>query len=294
MAFRKSTGERIFDTGNIIFLGLITLITLYPLLYVFFYSISDPVGMARAGALIWYPRGPVSFMCYRLVFKNPMIILGYRNTLFYIFLGTTLNFVLTAFGAFALSRPNLPGRKFFMLVMVFTMQFSGGIIPTYLVVNSLGLTDKIWAMIVPSAINTFNLIIMRTAFAGVPVELEESARMDGANDFTILFRIFIPVSMPVVATILLLYGVEHWNDFWSALIYLRSRALYPLQMVLREILIQQSSLEASLEGISQDRAYIAENIKYATIIVATIPILFLYPFMQKYFVKGVMVGSLKQ
>lgn len=294
MAFRRSFGERIFDTCNTLGLVVLSLITLYPLLYVFFYSISDPVSMARAGALIWRPRGPISFGCYDLVFRNPMIALGYRNTLTYLFLGTTLNFFLTAFGAFGLSRPGLPGRKFMMLAIVFTINFSGGMIPTYLIVDKLGLTDTIWAMIVPGAVSAFNLIIMRTAFAGVPVELEESARIDGANDFTILFRIFIPVSLPVVATIILLYGVQHWNEFFSALIYLRSRALYPLQMVLRQILIEQGGLETSLEEVTRDRGYIAENVKYATIIVSTVPILLLYPFLQRYFVKGVMVGSLKQ
>lgn len=292
MIYKKSIGEWFFDAFNTVLLIGLALMTLYPLLYVLMASVSDPVTMARGGKLFWSLKG-ASFGVYRLVFINPMIVIGYRNTLTYLVLGTILNFVLTSFGAYALSRRGLPGRKFFMLAIVFTMQFSGGFIPLYLLADKLGIVDKIWAMILPAAISTWNLIIMRTSFAAVPVELEESARLDGANDFTILFRLFIPVSKPVVATIIMFYAVYHWNSFFNALILLRNKMLYPLQLVLREILIQQNTADM-MGGVMQDREQIAENIKYATIVVATLPILCVYPFVQKYFVKGVMIGSLKQ
>ncbi|MGE5548936.1 MAG: carbohydrate ABC transporter permease [Bacteroidota bacterium] len=293
MRFRKSPLEILFDVTNTLVLLGITLATLYPLLYVLFGSLSDPVAMARSGALLLYPKD-ISFDAYRMVFTNEMIAYGYRNTFILVTLGTSINFLLTVTAAYALSRKTLPGQRILMLGMVFTMQFSGGLIPTYLLVTQgLGLMNSYWAVLLPTAINTMNLIIMRTFFAGVPPELEESARLDGANDFAILFRIFIPVSKPVIATVVLFYAVAHWNDFFHALIYLRERTLYPLQLVLREILIQHST-DSMTTMMSQDQEQISENMKYATIIVATVPILFLYPFLQKYFVKGVMIGSLKQ
>ncbi len=267
--------------------------TLYPMLYVVFCSISDPVALARSGPVVLYPRG-ISFKTYELVIHNQMIAYGYRNTLIIVVLGTALNFFLTTLAAYALSRQTLPGRRFLTLGIIFTMQFSGGIIPLYLLVTGvLGLRNNFLAVILPTAINTFYLLIMRTFFASLPVELEESARLDGANDFTILFRIFLPVSKPVVATIVLFYAVGHWNDFFNALIYLRDRTLYPLQLVLREILVQNST-DVMATSVTQDLPQIAEGIKYTVIVVSTIPILCLYPFLQKYFVKGTMIGSIKQ
>lgn len=180
-----------------------------------------------------------------------------------------------------------------MFLIVFTMFFNGGLIPTYLLVNNLGLLDSRWALIIPSAMSAYNLIIMRTSFQGIPVSLEESAKLDGANDFTVLFRIVLPLSMPVVAVMILFYGVGHWNSWFNALIYLRTRDLYPLQLILREILITNST-DSMMTGVGgADKMPIGETIKYATIIVATIPILLLYPFLQKYFVKGVMIGAIK-
>jgi len=291
-SYRKSPGEHVFDTANTLFLVLLSLVMIYPLLYVLLASVSDPVAMARGGKLFWSLKG-MNTAAYRAVFTNPMIAYGYRNTLIYMTLGTTLNYIMTALGGYALSRKGLPGQKFIMLAIVFTMQFTGGMIPSFLLVFNLGIYDTIWAIVLPNAIATMNLIIMRTAFASVPVELEESARLDGASDLTILFRIFIPVTKATAAVITMFYAVGHWNDFFSGLIYLRNRLLHPLQLVLREILIQES-LQESMGGITTDRETIAENIKYATIIVATLPVLFVYPFVQKYFVKGVMIGSLKQ
>lgn len=293
MAYKKTAGEWIFDTFNVLFLIVMAIAALYPMLYVVFCSISDPVALARSGPVVLYPRG-ISFQTYQLVLHNQMIAYGYRNTLIIVVLGTAINFFLTALAAYALSRQSLPGKRFLTLGIIFTMQFSGGIIPLYLLVTEvLGLRDTYWAVILPTAINTWYLLIMRTFFASLPVELEESARLDGASDFTILFRIFLPVSKPVVATIVLYYAVGHWNNFFEALIYLRDRTLYPLQLVLREILVQHS-VDYMATSVTQDQVQIAEGIKYAVIVVSTVPILCLYPFLQKYFVKGTMIGSIKQ
>ncbi|WP_438445494.1 carbohydrate ABC transporter permease [Gorillibacterium sp. sgz5001074] len=289
---RRSLGEHVFDWSNAVFLILLSLVTLYPFFYVLVASLSDPIWMMQVRGLIWYPKG-LSFEAYRLVFHNPSITTGYLNTLLYVTLGTALNILMTSFGAYALSRQNVMWRNPVMFLIVFTMFFNGGLIPTYLLIHDLGMVNTRWALIIPAAMSAYNLIIMRTSFQSVPVSLEESAKLDGANDFTILFRVILPLSMPVVAVMILFYGVAHWNSWFSALIYLRTRELYPLQLILREILVT-SSTESMMTNVGGgDKTPIGETIKYATIIVATVPILLLYPFLQKYFVKGVMIGAIK-
>ncbi|OCT11244.1 sugar ABC transporter permease [Paenibacillus pectinilyticus] len=288
----RSWGERIFDVSNSLFLILLSLVTIYPFLYVLIASLSDPVWIVQVRGLLWYPKG-LNVEAYALVFKNPAIMTGYLNTIVNVVLGTTINILMTSFGAYALSRQDVMWKNPVMFMIVFTMFFSGGLIPTYLLINDLGMVDTRWALLIPTAMSAYNLIIMRTAFQGVPISLEESAKLDGANDFTILFRVILPLSMPVVAVMVLFYGVAHWNTWFSALIYLRSRDLYPLQLILREILITNST-ESMMTGVGgNDKMPIGETIKYATIIVATAPIVFLYPFLQKYFVKGVMIGAIK-
>lgn len=289
---RRSLGEHVFDWSNTLFLILLSLVTLYPFFYVLVASVSDPTWMMQVRGLIWYPKG-FSLEAYKLVFNNPSITTGYLNTLLYVTMGTALNILMTSLGAYALSRQNVMWRNPVMFLIVFTMFFNGGLIPTYLLIHDLGMVNTRWALIIPSAMSAYNLIIMRTSFQSVPVSLEESAKLDGANDFTILFRVILPLSMPVVAVMILFYGVAHWNSWFSALIYLRTRELYPLQLILREILITSSteSMMTSVGGV--DKTPIGETIKYATIIVATVPILLLYPFLQKYFVKGVMIGAIK-
>ncbi len=289
---KRSVGERIFDNFNVLFMILLIVVTLYPFYYVTIASISDPTLIVQKRGIVLWPQG-LSFESYRMVFENPMIRIGYMNTIFYVVVGTALNLVLTSFGAYGLSRRDLALRNPITLMIVFTMFFSGGLIPSYLLVRNLGLLNTRWAMILPGAISTWNLIIMRTAFLGIPESLAESAKIDGANDFTILFRIYLPLSLPVVAVMILFYAVGHWNAYFSALIYLRERALYPLQLVLREILIANST-ESMMTSVVSDREPIGETIKYATIMVATLPILFVYPFLQKYFVKGVMIGAIKE
>ncbi|WP_409342397.1 carbohydrate ABC transporter permease [Paenibacillus sp. MBLB4367] len=289
---KRSFGERTFDLFNILFMVVLSIVTIYPFLYVLFASLSDPSWIVKVRGLIWYPKG-LNFEAYRLVFNNPSILTGYANTILYVVAGTVLNILMTSLGAYALSRQNVMWKNPIMFMIVFTMFFSGGLIPTYLLVDGLGMLDNRLALIIPTAMSAYNLIIMRTAFQGIPVSLEESAKLDGANDFTILFRIVLPLSMPVVAVMILFYGVGHWNAWFNALIYLRTRDLYPLQLILREILITNST-DSMMTGVGGgDKMPIGETIKYATIIVATIPILCLYPFLQKYFVKGVMIGAVK-
>ncbi len=291
---RESPGERLFGFGTVLFLIALMVITLYPLLYVLFASLSNAAELTQHRGLLFAPID-LTFEAYRRVFENPIILTGYRNTLFIVIVGTALNVFMTALGAYALSRRNVMFRNHAMFLIVFTMFFSGGLIPTYLLVGqTLHLGNTLWALIIPGAVQTFNLIIMRTAFASVPIALEEAARIDGANDWTILFRIYLPLSWPVVAVMILFYGVAHWNSFFSALVYLRDRELYPLQLVLREILISSNVQNMVTDVSSGDQLAIGETIKYATIIVATLPILLVYPYLQRYFVKGVTIGAIKE
>ena len=288
---RNKTGHAV-DAVIYTILFIITVVTLYPLWHVVMASISEGNQLIRHSGAIWYPLG-ISFEAYKTVLQNPSILAGYGNTLIYLFFGTSLNLLLTTLGAYVLSRKGFLWRTPFMLLILFTMFFSGGMIPRFLLVESLGLIDSRLAIILPTAVSTYNLIIMRTSFAAVPESLEESAKIEGANDFQILWSIFIPVSKAVVAVMILYYGVAHWNDWFSSMLYIRDRAKYPLQMVLREILIL-NQMENMRENIDFDKLeQIGYTIKYTTIVVATVPILVIYPFLQKYFVKGVMIGAVK-
>lgn len=271
---------------------VLMVVTLYPLLYVAFASFSDAGRLVAHQGFLYAPLG-FSLEAYVGVFRNPGILTGYRNTLFILVFGVAVNLIVTALGAYVLSRKNVMWNRFFMIVIVLTMFFSGGLIPLYLVVKGVGLIDSLWATIIPFAVNTFNLIIMRTAFQAIPESLEESAKIDGANHFTILMRIIVPLSMPVIAVMILYYAVEKWNGWFYASIFLKDHKLFPLQLVLREILISNSTESMATDAANADRFQIGETIKYATIMVATVPILCVYPFVQKYFVKGVMVGALK-
>ncbi len=289
---RVSLGEHIFRVCNTLFLSALMIVTVYPILYVAFASFSEPALMMAHKGILWKPLG-FSLETYGAVFSNPMILLGYRNTLFIVIVGVALNLLLTSFAAYALSRKTLQYRKQLTLIIVFTMFFSGGLIPFYLLVRGLGITDTLWALILPTAISAFNLIIMRTSFEAVPDALEESAKIDGANDFGILFRIFLPLCKPVLAVVGLYYGVSHWNSWFNAMIFLQDRSLYPLQLILREILIIGEA-NSMAEGASQDEIIIlGETLKYATIMVATLPIFLVYPLLQKYFVKGALIGAIK-
>ncbi len=288
-----SVGDTVFTVINTVLMIALMILCVYPLMYIALASVSDPVALMRYRGVLLKPLG-LTFEAYRLVLENPMVLLGYRNTLFYVIGGTALNLVMTALGAYALSRRNLLLKNPVMFMIVFTMFFSGGLIPFFLLVgNTLNLMDNPLALVIPVAISTYNLIIMRTAFEAIPYELEEAARMDGANDWQILWQIYLPLCKPVLAVMVLFYGVAHWNSFFNAMVFIRSREWYPLQLVLREILITNST-ETMLTGVSSvDAVPIGETLKYATIVVATLPILCAYPFLQRYFTKGVMIGAIK-
>ena len=288
---KRTFGDLAFDAVNDIILWFLVIVTIYPFLYVLFASFSDPARFASHSGLLLKPLG-FEVQAYKAVFQNQNILTGYKNTLFYVVVGTTVSMILTTMSAYVLSRKGYKLKKLLNFMVVFTMFFSGGLIPFYLQVNNLGLGDTRWALIFPSAMSTYNMIVMRTAFASVPESLEESARIDGAQDFTILFRIVIPLSIPTVAIIILFYGVSKWNAWFYAMVFLRNRKLYPLQLILREILVLSSTSDM-VTDMYAGKDLLSETIKYATIMVATVPILCVYPFIQKYFVKGIMIGAVK-
>lgn len=284
-----------FDIFNTILMLFFMIIALYPFLYVIFASFSDPWELVKHKGLLWKPLG-FTLSGYISVFKNRSIFTGYMTTLINLFGGTLINIILTLFAAYAVSRKSFLLKKPITIMIVFTMFFNSGIIPRFLVVKELGLYDSRWAMILPTAINVFNLVIMRTAIEGLPDSLEEAAVLEGANDFDILFRIVVPLIKSTIAVLVLYYGVAHWNQWYQALMYIQTREKFPLQLVLREILIGNSfeSMSAGSADSSGESVVIGEVIKYATIIVSMVPILVIYPMLQKHFVKGVMVGAVKE
>lgn len=293
MKIKRSNGEKIFEVFNVIFMLMMIIITLYPFYYVAICSISDSLQLSGERGLMLFPKG-LSFEAYQAVMDNPNILTGYRTTLIVVAGGTTLNVMMTAFGAFLLTRKQFAIKNTMAYLMIFTMYFSGGLIPTYLLVYKwLNLGNTLWALILPTAISTYNLMIMKANFAAIPDSLEESAKIDGANDIIVLFRIILPLSMPIIAVMILFYGVYHWNSWFQAMIYIRTRAKYPLQLILREILLMNSAETMTGSASAGDRYIIGESIKYATIMVATLPILMVYPFIQRYFVKGIMIGAVK-
>ena len=291
MKVKRGLSENVFNVFNVLFLFFLMIITIYPLWHVAMASISIGANVMMHEGAIFLPLG-FSLTAYKLVLNNPMVIRGYLNTGFIVVVGVSLNILMTALGAYFLSRKDVYWKKFIMMAIVFTMFFSGGLIPFYFTVKGLHLDNTLWALIIPGMISSFNLIIMRTAFQGIPDSMEESARMDGASHLTVLFKVILPLAGPTVAVMVLWYGVGHWNAWFNAMIFLRKRELFPLQLVLREILIQNSNTEMSF-GSGDDAASMAEIVKYAIIMVATLPILCIYPFLQKYFVKGVMIGAVK-
>lgn len=281
-----------FDVVLITLLTILCIITLYPVLYVLFSSISDAALLEYHRGILLKPLG-FSLEAYKLVFKNPSIVIGYRNTILYLIFGTSVNMFLTILGAYALTRKHLFIKKATMLFIIFTMQFNAGLIPTYIIVNQI-LNKSVLTQILPTAIVTSNLIIMKTAFTSIPASLEESAKIDGANELTVLMKIILPLSKPTLAVISLYYGVSHWNQWLPAAIYLRNRNLYPLQLFLREILLQNKTDQTLLGTSNVYVADMTEVVKYATIVVAIVPILCVYPFIQKFFVKGAMLGAVKE
>lgn len=292
MRIRKSAGEITFDIFNHGFLVFWAVIALYPLLYVLFGSVSDAGRLVSHRGPLLYPLG-LDFSAYSAVMKNPLIISGYKNTLIVVIFGTVLNIFMTSLAAFFLSRKDVLWKNAVMIMLTITMYFGGGLIPNFLLVSSLGMRNSLLALIIPKAASAFNIIVMRTSFQSIPDSLEEAALLDGANQMDILFRVILPLSKAVVAVMALWYGVEHWNSWFSAAIYLTKREMWPIQLLMREILIERKTASMTTDALYGSEMQVAETIKYATIIIATVPILFVYPFLQKHFVKGVMVGSLK-
>ena len=286
----RKIGEKVFDVFNYALLALVAFVTLYPFLYVIFASLSDPVQLMGNSAPLWKPLG-FSLAAYKKVFSNSSIYIGYANTIFYVVVGTTVNIIMTCIAAYVLSRKQFMLRRFFTLMFIFTMYFNGGLIPNYLLIKGLHLIDNRLALILPGAISTFNLMIMITGFEGIPKSLEESARIDGAGDWTILFRIIMPLAKPTIMVILLYYAVGHWNAWFNAMIYIRDASKRPLQLFLRDILTRNQM--GAMTG-QTDIEDVGQTIKYATILVSTAPILCIYPFIQKYFVQGVMIGAVKE
>lgn len=291
---RQGRGDKTFDVINLIILVLILLAVLYPLYFIVIASFSDPDAVA-AGKVWLFPVG-FNIDGYKEIFKNSDLWTGYANSIKYTVIGTSVNIAMTIPAAYALSRKELVGRNFFMTMITFTMFFGGGLIPTYLLVNKLGLYNTMWALILPGAVSVYNLIVTRTYFVqNIPEELFEAGQIDGCTYFSFFAKVIIPVSKPIIAVMVLMYAVGHWNSYFNALIYIKDRELYPLQVILRELLIQQEA-SAGMAGdaiSAAEQQRLADMLKYGIIIVSSLPVLIMYPFVQKYFVKGMMIGSVK-
>ena len=283
-------GDVVFTAFTYLFVCFIVLITLYPFNFIISASISDCGAVARAEVWLW-PKG-VNFNAYSRVLEDPKLWTSYANTIFIVIVGTIVNLFMTTSLAYVLARRKFSARRVLMMLITFTMFFSGGMVPTFLLVKNIGLLNSRWALIIPAAISTYNLIVTRTFFEGIPDSLHEAATIDGANELQIMARVFLPLSKPILATMTLFYAVGHWNSYFNAMLYLSREELYPLQIYLRNILIEYEMSEMMTDVI-QDRDEVSQTIRYATIMVSTLPILCIYPFVQKYFVKGVMIGAVK-
>lgn len=290
---RESKGYMTFQFFNYLMLAGLAFLTLYPMWHVLVGSVSDGRALMRHSGFLLRPIGEVTFTAYRAVLENPNIAMGYRNTLFILTVGIPLQVLVTSLGAYVLSRKSFGLRNAVMFFIAFTMFFQGGMIPMFLLVRDLGLMNNLLSVVLPFSVNAFNLIIMRTSFQAIPESLEESARMDGAGHFTVYARIVMPLSKAVIAVMVLYYGVGLWNGWFWASVFIRNRSLFPLQLILREILII-NDLSTMTQGMGgDDMVSLTESIRYATIIVSTLPILTVYPFLQKYFASGVMIGAIK-
>ncbi|MBS6644404.1 MAG: carbohydrate ABC transporter permease [Clostridiaceae bacterium] len=289
----KSKGYTIFSIFNYIVLILIGIACLYPLYYVVIASVSDPVKLIGHDGLLILPLKNMTLAGYRMVFQNKLVLSGYRNTIVILVTGIMVNMVLTVLGAYVLSLRKLMLRKPLTIFIIITMYFSGGMIPAYLNVKDLGMMDSLLALIIPNAINTSNLLIMRSAFMSMPESLAEAAEIDGASHAQILLRVMIPLVKATLAVLVLYYGVAHWNSWFNASIYLRSSDKFPLQLVLRNILIEGQTNDMLSDVGSADNPQAVQLLKYSLIVVSTLPIMCIYPFLQKFFEKGVMLGAVK-
>ncbi|MCL6456542.1 MAG: carbohydrate ABC transporter permease [Gorillibacterium sp.] len=299
-AIKQSRTDRLFLAWNYLYVTAALVLVAYPVIYIISASISD-TQYVSSGEMWLLPKG-INFEGYKLVFQNHKIWTGYGNTIIYTLLGTLLNLFVTLPAAYALSRADFYGRRFFMIMFLVTMFFSGGLIPSYLIVKKLHLVNTIGALLLPTAASVYNIIVARTFFEStIPRELQEAAHIDGCTNLKLFTRIVLPLSSPIIAVMALFYGVGQWNSYFPAMIYLNNEAKYPLQLVLRQILVLQQMgsetngavLSGEMANAASSKAEIASMVKYAVIIVSTLPIIAVYPFLQKYFVQGVMIGSVK-
>lgn len=288
----RSRTDALFDTGVYAIMIVLSAIFLYPVIYAISSSFSGAEALLHQEVWLW--PVDVTLKSYQLVFEHEYVLPSYGNTILYTVLGTAYSVLLTILGAYPLSRSYLPFRDFFMLIIAFTMLFGGGLIPTFLVVRDLKLINTLWALVFPCAVTPFNLILLRTSMQGIPDAIEESAKIDGANDWIILVRIILPMCMASVMTVVLLYFVAKWNDWFNALIYLNDREKYPLQLILRDILVSNDDKTLNQQMLREAKNSVSSlGFKCAIMVIAMAPLLVVYPFIQRYFVKGVMVGAVK-
>ena len=295
MAIKEPRGDRIFGAVVFVIVTLLMLIVLYPLIYVLSCSVSSPTAVG-AGEVVLLPKG-FTLMGYKRVFQEPDILLGYKNTLFYTLIGTAINLFVTVPAGYMLSKKEVPGRNLFMFLFMFTMYFSGGMIPSFLLVKSLHLYDTRAVLVILGAFSTYNCIICRTFFAALPHELEEAAAIDGCSTVRTFVQIVLPLSQALLGVMVLYFAVGHWNSYFNAMIYVNNEKYKPLQLILRRILILEQASSNMMEGGGDEYAAeqfkLKELIKYSVIVVSSLPVLVLYPFLQKYFAQGVMIGSIK-
>ena len=290
---RKSRGDRVYQVVINVIAVLIGIITLYPLIYTLSASLSQPIHILSGEVVLWPVE--LTLNSYRRVFASADILNGYKNTILYSVSGTFLNVILTIMAAYPLSLPDLKGKSGITFLITFTMFFSGGMIPLYLIIRNLGMIDTVWAVVLPGAISVHNLIIAKSFFSSsIPFELQESAFVDGCSNIRTLLTIIIPLSAPILAVLTMYYGVAHWNAYFNAMMYLSDSKKFPLQIALREILMTNSIADATDTTMnSVDQILLYEGLKYAVVIVASLPVMCLYPFLQRYFVKGTMIGAVK-
>lgn len=296
MKIKKTPSRIVFEVINTLIMIGLAAVCLAPIIHVVVASVSDPTLLTQNNGLLLWPLSdathPLTLQGYKIVFNNNSIIRGYANTIFYVGVGTFISIIFSVICAYCVSRKKTMWLKYLMIMVTTTMFFHGGMIPTYLVIKTLGMINTRWAMLIPQAISVYNMIIIRTSFVSLPASLEESAQLDGAGHFTILFKIILPLTKATLAVICLFYAVTNWNQYFQALIYLTKRPLYPLQVILREILIESNDSSLDYGGGTGLDKY-KTLVEYCVIVVATLPILCIYPFVQKYFVTGVMIGSIK-
>ncbi|SFM17702.1 putative aldouronate transport system permease protein [Paenibacillus sp. 1_12] len=292
MIHNKGLGSRIFDGFNYIFLMVVTLLTFIPFYYVLVASLSPVKQVLTSNIILWPDEFTLD--AYHMIMSNPSFVRALLFTLYITVTGTLTNMLFTTSLAYTLSKKRFRGRRVILILVIFSMLFSGGMIPTFLVVKGLGMLNTIWALLIPGAISAFNLIILKNFFLSIPESLEESARIDGCSNFGVLFRIVLPLSLPALATFTMFYAVGNWNQFFAPIIYENNSKFWTLQVVLRQLVIVGDTTGYGQTVDDFNKAAFPETLKYAAIIVATVPILLIYPFLQKYFTKGVLLGSIKE